>query len=158
MNTKDLLKQLQEKAARFDLEALKQEYAVYQSEEATISATDFATLNKKFNLETLISLKENEGNFFAEPINERYLMKFRDAINAFMDTHAPGDEEFKDYIRQLNCYRTFILKIPMHPVGMSLDKGKVINKGGQYYCTAKKFYINQENSLCRFCVAKISEL
>ena len=141
MNTKDLLKQLQEKAARFDLEALKQEYAVYQ-----------------FNLETLISLKENEGNFFAEPINERYLMKFRDAINAFMDTHAPGDEEFKDYIRQLNCYRTFILKIPMHPVGMSLDKGKVINKGGQYYCTAKKFYINQENSLCRFCVAKISEL
>ncbi|MDO4542593.1 MAG: DUF2115 family protein, partial [Bacillota bacterium] len=64
----------------------------------------------------------------------------------------------KDLIRVLNCYRTFILKIPMHPVGMSFDKGRVTKKGNDYYCTAKRFYMNQPNSLCRFCVAKISEI
>lgn len=158
MNSKELLLRLQEKTAHYDLDTLKRDYSVYQNNEFVIAADDYENMNRKYNLETLISLKENPGNFFAEPLNDRYISKFRDAINSYMDTYAPGNEELKNYIRQLNCYRTFILKIPMHPVGMSFPNGRVIQKGNQYYCTAKKFNMNQKDSLCRFCVAKISEL
>lgn len=156
MNSKELLRQLQEKMSNYNLEALKKEYATYCSKD--LAADDVNGLNHRFNLETLISLLENPGDFFGEPLNQRYLEKFRDTINLYMDTHAPEDPEFKDYIRRLNCYRTFVLKIPMHPVGMSFEQGRVIQKGQNYYCTAKKFYMNQKDSLCRFCVAKLSEL
>lgn len=156
MNSKELLLQLQEKMSNYDLESLKREYAPCCNQE--FAADDYNGLNHKFNLETLISLLENPGDFFGEPLNERYLEKFRDTINLYMDTYAPGNPEFKDYIRRLNCYRTFVLKIPMHPVGMSFEHGRVTQKGQNYYCTAKKFYMNQKDSLCRFCVAKLSEL
>ncbi|MEG0875264.1 MAG: DUF2115 family protein [Clostridiales bacterium] len=157
MDTKALLIQLQEQTANYDLAALKKEYEHYNTD-SPLSSDDYDNMNKKFNLETLISLKENQGNFFSEQVNQRYLLKFEDAINNFMDVHAPGDGDFKDYIRILNCYRTFILKIPMHPVGMSLEKGNVTKKGKDYYCSAKKFYMNQPDSLCRFCMAKISDI
>ena len=156
MDRKSLLAHLQEKTACYELETLRNEYEPYRTME--ISSDDVENLNRKFNLETLISIRENNGHFFGEPINERYLMKFRDAINAFMDEHAPDNEELKDYIRRLNCYRTFIQKIPMHPVNMSMPMGRVILKGKDYYCSAKKAYMNQPNSLCHFCVAKISEI
>lgn len=159
MDSKQLLIQLQEKAAKWPLETLEQQYNEWKAKEYPVE-TD-AYLNEKnalYNLETMIELKYNRGNFYGESIPPQYYNNFVNNINRYMDTYAPGQTDFKDYIRILSLYKTFVAKLPLHPPEMQIPGGgKIYKKGRNYFCTAKQQHIHDEESLCRFCTAKMCE-
>ena len=103
-------------------------------------------------------MSENPGNFFPENIPSPYYNKFVEAIDNYMDRYAPGEANLKAYIRVLELYKTYIAKLPLHPEGLQLPGGgKIYKSGKNYFCTAKQKHIHDENSLCRFCTAKMCE-
>ena len=158
-DNRKLLAQLQQEAQKWPLEMLEQQYNEWKAKEYPVE-TD-AYLNEKnalYNIETMLELKYNSGNFFAENIPMPYYPKFVDCINGYMDKYAPGQADFKDYIRILSLYKTFIAKMPLHPPDMQIPGGgKIYKKGKDYFCTAKQQHIHDEESMCRFCTAKMCE-
>lgn len=154
-----LLAQLQQEALKWPLEVLEDQYNNWKTKEFPPGSPEYINeMNALYNIETMLELKHNSGTNFAENIPNHYFMKFVDCINGYMDKYAPGQEDFKDYIRILNLYRTFVAKMPLHPPGMLLPGGhKIYKKGKDYFCTAKQQYIHDEESMCRFCIAKMCE-
>ena len=154
-----LLAQLQQEALKWPLEMLEDQYNNWKTKEYPAGSPEYINeMNALYNIETMLELKHNSGKNFGENIPNHYFMKFVDCINNYMDKYAPGQEDFKDYIRILNLYRTFVAKMPLHPPGMLLPGGhKIYKKGKDYFCTAKQQYIHDEESMCRFCIAKMCE-
>ena len=159
LDSKKLLIQLQSEAEKWPLEALEQQYLNWKVKEYPVESEEY--LNEKnalYNIETMLELKHNSGNFFPENIPPHYYQKLIDCINSYMDKYAPGQEDFKDYIRILSLYKTFVAKLPLHPPELQIPGGgKIYKKGKDYFCTAKQQHIHDEESMCRFCTAKMCE-
>ena len=159
LESKKLLFQLQSEAEKWPLEALEQQYLNWKAKEYPVESEEY--LNEKnalYNIETMLELKHNSGNFFPENIPPHYYQKLIDCINSYMDKYAPGQEDFKDYIRILSLYKTFVAKLPLHPPELQIPGGgKIYKKGKDYFCTAKQQHIHDEESMCRFCTAKMCE-
>lgn len=154
-----LLAGLQQEALKWPLEMLEEQYINRREENFAPGTVEYINeMNARYNLETMLELKHRSAADFAEAIPLHYYQKFVEYINGYMDKYAPGQEDFKDYIRILNLYRTFVAKMPLHPPGMVMGAGqKVYQKGRDYFCTAKQQYIHEEGAMCRFCVAKMCE-
>lgn len=154
-----LLTALQQEALKWPLEMLEEQYNQWREENYPPGSIEYINeMNARYNLETMLELKHHSNTDFAENIPNHYYQKFVDCINRYMDICAPGQEDLKTYIRILNLYRTFVVKMPLHPPGMIMPGGnKVYQKGKDYFCTAKQQYIHDEGSMCRFCVAKMCE-
>lgn len=154
-----LLASLQQEALQWPLETLEEQYNRWREEHYPPGSIEYINeMNARYNLETMLELKHHSAGDFAENIPVFYYRKFVDCINGYMDKYAPGQEELKTYIRILNLYRTFVAKMPLHPPGMIMPGGnKVYKKCRDYFCTAKQQYIHEEESMCRFCVAKMCE-
>lgn len=158
MNSKQLLKRLQAEAALYSVDALEREYHELCAAAPDPSADDYiAILNRRYNAETMLNLLKHSEKFYGDELNPLLIQRFEDQINQYMDRCAPGEESLKSFIRILNTYRAFVAKIPLHPPGMSFSEGKVYQKGNDYYCTAKRLFMNDKGSLCRFCPARLSE-
>ena len=159
LDSKKLLFQLQSEAEKWPLEALEQQYLNWKAKEYPVESEEY--LNEKnalYNIETMLELKHNSGNFFPENIPPHYYQKLIDCINSYMDKYAPGQEDFKDYIRILSLYKTFVAKLPLNPPELQIPGGgKIYKKGKDYFCTAKQQHIHDEESMCRFCTAKMCE-
>ena len=159
LDSKKLLFQLQSEAEKWPLESLEQQYLNWKAKEYPVESEEY--LNEKnalYNIETMLELKHNSGNFFPENIPPHYYQKLIDCINSYMDKYAPGQEDFKDYIRILSLYKTFVAKLPLHPPELQIPGGgKIYKKGKDYFCTAKQQHIHDEESMCRFCTAKMCE-
>jgi uncharacterized protein (UPF0305 family) len=64
--------------------------------------------------------------------------------------------EFKDFIKIISLYLTYIAKKPLHPTGIIFsNESKVYQKEESYYCTGKAIFLKDKHSLCRYCVANI---
>lgn len=159
MDSRKLLSQLQQEAEKWPLDALESQYSEWKQKEYPVESEAYLNeRNALYNLETMLELKHNSGDFFPENIPAPYYDKIAATVNAYMDKYAADQEEFKDYIRILTLYKTFIAKLPLHPPEMQLPgNGKVYQKGKSYFCTAKQQYIHDEDALCRFCVARMCE-
>ncbi len=158
-DSRKLLYQLQQEALKWPLEELEQQYNQWKTTEYPVESPEY--LNEKnalYNLETMLELKHHTGDFFGENIPSHYYQKIVDCVNRYMDTYAPGQTDLKDYIRILTLYKVFIAKTPLHPKDLQLPGGgKIYKKGKDYFCTAKQQHIHDEESMCRFCVAKMCE-
>jgi uncharacterized protein (UPF0305 family) len=78
-------------------------------------------------------------------------MKYR--IDCYFHLHSPEDDEFKEFIKGISLYLTFVALKPLHPPGIIFsNKSTVYEKNGTYYCTGKHIFIKDELSLCKYCI------
>jgi uncharacterized protein (UPF0305 family) len=62
------------------------------------------------------------------------------------------------FISIVHIYLTFIVKKPLHPVGMIFPGGLTITEDGTfYYCPVKEKQTETGISFCEFCICKDSE-
>jgi uncharacterized protein (UPF0305 family) len=104
------------------------------------------------NFENLIN------SSFDGPDKEVDIIKLEDLkkrIDNYFDEYAQGDESFKEFIKIISIYLTFIEKKPLHPPGIIFSGGDTVyKKGNEYFCTGKKYFINEKQSLCKYCVCR----
>jgi uncharacterized protein (UPF0305 family) len=140
---------------------LKKDIKKYQSK---VSSSE-VILNKEDNSLINILSKYNMDNFYEimgsviqgndDEIDEKELEDFKLSINHYFSLYAPDDEEFREYIKIISLYLTYIAKKPLHPPGIIFSNGsKVYQSDGNYFCTGKSTFIKDELSLCRYCIAK----
>lgn len=90
-----------------------------------------------------------------EDIDSDVLLEFSTCIDRYMDENAPDQIDLKKYVRMVSIYLTFIVKKPLHPPGMIFSGGeKIISKDNYFYCSLKNKQLDQELSLCKYCVSK----
>ena len=90
-----------------------------------------------------------------EEIPDEDLNDFKKRIEHFFNLYAPEDKEFKEFIKAISLYLTFIAKKPLHPPGIKFSNGSRVYKNQDfYYCTKKSKFIEDKLSLCKYCVSK----
>lgn len=133
------------------------------------SRVDFPNKNKDQDIDSihLVMSKYNKDNFdeimnlrnkeFDDEIDEKKLNDFKESIEYYFSIYPPVDDEFKEFIKAISVYLSFIAKKPLHPPGLIFSDGnKVFEKQNIYYCTGKSVFIQDQFSLCRYCVCKQS--
>lgn len=91
------------------------------------------------------------------------LNQYRDFLKNFknkLDTTNNGDGSRMIVLYYLCAlYNIFITQTPPHPVGTPFPGGFFVEKiGEEYYCPVKDKQEDNDEALCRFCIAKQTDL
>jgi uncharacterized protein (UPF0305 family) len=88
-----------------------------------------------------------------EEIDTNKLKALQESIDHYFALYAPENIEFREFIKIISVYLTFIEKRPLHAPGIIFSGGDTVyENNGIYYCTGKKQFKKEDNSLCNFCV------
>lgn len=107
----------------------------------------------RYNLENFNEILNSSFDKLDEEVDEEKLKDLQNRIDYYFSMYAPDDEDFKEFIKAVSIYLTFIAKKPLHPPGIIFsDGGGVYKKDNVYYCTGKHIFIKDKLSLCKYCV------
>lgn len=106
-----------------------------------------------YNAENFRRLTEIPFSGKDEEIDTDELTALEESIDHYFELYAPDNIEFREFIKIVSVYLTFIEKRPLHPPGIIFSGGDTVYENkGIYYCTGKKQFKNEDHSLCKFCV------
>lgn len=89
-----------------------------------------------------------------EEVDTVKLKALEKAIDHYFALYAPENIEFREFIKIISVYLTFIEKMPLHAPGIIFSwGGTVYENEGIYYCTGKERFKTEYQSLCNFCVS-----
>ncbi|HWR07085.1 DUF2115 family protein [Sporomusa sp.] len=155
MNSCELFLTIKREAGDMVSEYLANEYDVQHIQSPPGSVQYIIQSVARYNREIFSEIKKRTCVNVSEEIDADMLEDFTLRINQYMEDNAPGQTDFKEYIRIISTYLTFIARKPLHPPGMFIsDNQKIIEQDNNYYCPAKSKYIVSDRSLCEYCVAK----
>lgn len=106
-----------------------------------------------YNEENFKRLTETSFTMDDEEIDTHRLENLEHAIDHYFELYVPENEGFREFIKTISIYLTFIEKKPLHPPGIVFSGGETVyENGGIYYCSGKKYFIKEDYSLCNYCV------
>ena len=109
----------------------------------------------RYNLENFNKILNSSCNGLDEEVDEEKLKDLQNRIDYYFSLYAQDDEDFKEFIKAISIYLTFIAKKPLHPLGIVFSNGEwVYEREGVYYCTGKRIFMKDKLSLCKYCVCK----
>ena len=86
-------------------------------------------------------------------IKDNVIKNIQSDIGYYFDRYAPGDDETREFTKNISLYLALIAKKPLHPFSED-KKDEVYYFNGDYYCKGRVKYIHDKKSLCRYCVCK----
>ncbi len=86
-------------------------------------------------------------------IKDDVIKNIQSDIGYYFDRYAPGDDETREFTKNISLYLALIAKKPLHPFSED-KKDEVYYFNGDYYCKGRVKYIHDKKSLCRYCVCK----
>ena len=112
----------------------------------------------KYNRENFNEIMNLSPGEFDDEIDEETVNDFIECIDHYFKIHSPNDDVFKEFIKAISLYLSFVAKKPLHPPGIIFSDGsRVFKNQDAYYCTGKSVFIQDEFSLCKYCVCKQSK-
>jgi uncharacterized protein (UPF0305 family) len=115
-------------------------------------------LMSRYNHNNYNKIINSSINYCGEEIDEEKLNDFICRIDNYFALYAPNQDEFKEFIKIISIYLTFISKKPLHPPGTIFENGsRVYERENVYYCTGKNIFLKDDLSLCEYCVSQASE-
>jgi len=152
MNSGELFRLLKKEAEWFTAEELVQKHGQELYHPPGSLEYNFQLI-AKYDLEIFLEIKNRDDIDYIEEINTDRLNDFTLRIERYMDKNAPDEIDFKRYIRIVSIYLAFIVKKPLHPPGMVFNGGQmIVSKDNNFFCPIKNKQLNQEMSLCKYCV------
>ena len=86
-------------------------------------------------------------------ISDNIIKNIQKDIGFYFDRYAPGDEETREFTKNISLYLALIAEKPLHPYSED-KKEEVYEFNGDFYCKGRIKYIHDKYSLCRYCVCK----
>ena len=144
MNTKELFDEIYEYMINYDHVRVPHGYS-----------TDAISLLTRYNYYTYKEIinRKHPGSLNIE-VDENKVNDFKDRVDYYFEENSPGDYEYRDFIKYIALYLTFIVKKSLHPVGIKSKDMTVTKEDSKFYCTGKKRFIKDRNSLCKYCVSR----
>ena len=162
MNTSELLSKLQKDSrsiSNADI-SLARAYAMETVEHVpepykTIYSSDYFV----FLYESFLEIQKCRSHeIVIQEINPEDYESALSSINEKNDTDDRKKDSMNRFITIVHIYLTFIVKKPLHPVGMVFPGGlKITEDGTFYYCPVKDKQTETGISFCEFCICKDSE-
>jgi uncharacterized protein (UPF0305 family) len=113
----------------------------------------------RYNLQNFHEILDLSPDEVSGDVDVEKLHDLENRVEGYFELHGPVDEEFKEFIKLICIYLTFMAHKPLHPPGIEFGDGTTVyQEGDNYYCTAKKLHIDEEYGLCRCCVACVKEV
>ena len=140
---------------------LKRSVKPYQSKmkvrESLMSGENNSIHNimSEYNLENFNLIMNSSYEGLDDEVDEKILDDFKMCIDNYFDLYAPDDKEFREFIKIISIYLTFIAKKPLHPPGILFSNGATVYQSeDSYHCTGKSDFIKENHSLCKYCICK----
>ena len=86
-------------------------------------------------------------------INDRIIQNIEADIGFYFDRYSPGDTKTREFTKYISLYLVLIAKKPLHPYSED-KKDDIYYFNGNYYCKGRVKYIQDERSLCRYCICR----
>lgn len=106
---------------------------------------------------TKINVGRADTIFYNEEINDETYY----ALIEMIDKQTPdGSKEkyFKEFMKIIITYLIFIVKKPLHPLGMIFPGGmKITEINRTYYCPIKNKQAEVDVALCKYCICRDTE-
>jgi uncharacterized protein (UPF0305 family) len=122
---------------------------------------DFSDVHKTmsiYNYENFREIMASSGDDYHGKVDSKDVKEMEERIDHYFQLHGSGCDEFKEFIKAISLYLTFIAIKPLHPQGIFFSNNTtVFEENGTYYCTGKKIFIKDELSLCKYCVCQGSD-
>jgi uncharacterized protein (UPF0305 family) len=162
MNTSELLSKLQKDSrsiSNSDM-SLARAYAMEAVEHVpepykTIYSSDYFV----FLYESFLEIQKCRPDEIV--IREIDSEEYEAAFSSINEKNDPDDRKrdaMNRFVSIVHLYLTFIVKKPLHPVGMIFPGGlKITEDGTFYYCPVKDKQSETGISFCEFCICKDSE-
>lgn len=83
-------------------------------------------------------------------IDDKLIESFIKDIDFYFDKYGADNRKF---IKSISLYLALIAEKPLHPYSDNKDD-QVYFSHNAYYCKIRAEYIDDENSLCRYCVCR----
>ena len=114
------------------------------------------SIMSRYNYENFQEILQASFKGEDEDLDDEKIEDLRMRINHYFSLYAPDDEVFRDFVKLISTYLVFIAKKPLHPPGTVFEDGSQVYKGkNSYVCTGKSVFIEEELSLCKYCVCRI---
>ncbi|KGK98697.1 hypothetical protein LI82_07575 [Methanococcoides methylutens] len=161
MNTADLLSSLQKSARSIPIsDIMKARAFMVRSASGLPKKYREAYSTELFNY--LYTIFTEISNSKQPEMNETIdAEEYEDLMKRLEQMGVPEDKNQKYFNQLVNLtapYLVFIVKKPIHPIGMVFPGGdQVLEKDGIYYCPVKDKQNNVECALCKFCICRDAE-
>lgn len=86
-------------------------------------------------------------------IKDNVIANITQDLEYYFENYGPGDSESQNFTKNITLYLALISKRPLHPYSED-KKDEIYFSDEKYYCKNRVKYINDENSLCRYCVCR----
>lgn len=86
-------------------------------------------------------------------IKDKIIQNISDDLGHYFEMYGPTDRESQNFTKNITLYLALISKKPLHPYSES-KQDDIYHNDGKYYCKNRVKYINDENSLCRYCACR----
>ncbi|WP_409200220.1 DUF2115 family protein [Methanobrevibacter sp. DSM 116169] len=108
-----------------------------------------------FNYDNYLKIKNTSiDEIKIEKIDDNKINDLKNGIDSFFKNYPVDNKDFEDFTKYISLYLTFILKKPLHPLNLKIkDEVFIFEKNNKYYCKFKKQYLEDENSVCKYCIA-----
>lgn len=138
-----------------DLETLSEYTSHVERKLQDTDKRSISSIMTWYNYDNLVEILSRDDNDLDFEIDDSKLQDFQLHIGHYLDTYAPGESDLKVYITGISVYLAFIAKRPLHPPGLESGNGPhIVKNGNSYYCSGKRLFINDDKSLCKYCVCK----
>jgi len=108
----------------------------------------------EYNLENFNQIVKSSFEWVDEEVDENKLNDFKESVDHFFKLYAPEDVQFREFIKIISIFLTFIAKKPLHPPGIIFSNSATVYQNGNlFYCTGKRIFKKDNLSLCKYCVA-----
>ncbi len=139
---------------------LKEDIVPYKSKikpNNKFSAQENSSIHQKmseYNLENFNLILKSSFDWIDEDVDENKLNDLKESIDHYFKLYAPEDVQFKEFIKIISIFLTFVSKKPLHPPGIIFSNGATVFQNGEsFYCSGKKVFRKEDLSLCNFCIA-----
>lgn len=128
---------------------------VPKAPEHGVNASNVSQVMSNYDLEIFREILGRDHVEADHRIDRKKLEDFTSTIDRYMDEQAPGRDQLKKYVRIISTYLVFIAKRPLHsPDIVFFGDSRIAMKNNTYFCPAKRVYIKDKDSLCKYCVCK----
>ena len=146
MNASELLEKIQNELKNYPIEYLKNKAADDRYPDSLTKKLAKYNSNVYDDIYEMVILDD-----FV--INDKIIENICDDLDHYFEIYGPGDEESQKFTKNISLFLTLISKRPLHPYSED-KKDEIYFSNGKYYCKNRVKYINDERSLCRYCICR----
>lgn len=86
-------------------------------------------------------------------IKDKIIENICDDLDYYFENYGPADRQSQEFTKNITLFLALISKRPLHPFTEN-KKDEIYFSDEKYYCKNRVKYLNDKNSLCRYCVCQ----